>query len=494
MPPAAALREYPLLRSFWFWAAALTLLRIATLMLSDANLSPDEAQYWYWSREPAFGYFSKPPLIAWAIAVTTGLFGNEEWAVRLSAPFFHAGAAAFLYLTAKAHFDERIALWTGLAWATMPGVILSSFVIATDAPLLFFWSGAIFFLFRLVDAGDRARLIDHAGLGAALGFGFLSKYAMLYFPAAIFMAAILSRPVARALLRPQSLVALAIAFALAAPNVLWNAGHDFQTVTHTAANANWSGSLFHPLKLAEFIAAQPGVAGIVPFFTLMWMTYRWRDATSANAGRDWRMTTLLILALTPLIIVCTQAFISRAHANWAAAAYPAAMTAMTVWLFRYGRAWLAKASIGLHTAFAAAFTVGVIAPLLADFFGFAFAFREVRGWKELADKIAPMTEGYDAVAIDDRDMMGAFLYYQRGANLTVVAYNPNGRTDHHYEAFIPFDPETEKRLLIVSVRRDDAHIAGRFDHIAPLPEQTAELGGGRTRSYGLFEVSGYNPD
>src|SRR5262249_39585728 len=52
---------------------ALTLARIAALSGSVVDLFPDEAQYWAWSREWAFGYFSKPPLLAWVIAAATAI-------------------------------------------------------------------------------------------------------------------------------------------------------------------------------------------------------------------------------------------------------------------------------------------------------------------------------------------------------------------------------------------------------------------------------------
>ncbi|MGB2941567.1 MAG: hypothetical protein WBB79_01895 [Candidatus Macondimonas sp.] len=47
---------------------ALTALRIALLAASPLDLFVDEAQYWLWSTTPDFGYYSKPPVIAWVIA------------------------------------------------------------------------------------------------------------------------------------------------------------------------------------------------------------------------------------------------------------------------------------------------------------------------------------------------------------------------------------------------------------------------------------------
>src|SRR5215472_7391862 len=76
--------------------AALTAGRLAWLAVQPADLSPDEAQYWVWAQHLALGYYSKPPLVAWLIALSTGLAGDNEFAVRLSAPLLHAAAAGFV--------------------------------------------------------------------------------------------------------------------------------------------------------------------------------------------------------------------------------------------------------------------------------------------------------------------------------------------------------------------------------------------------------------
>ncbi|MCB1460735.1 MAG: glycosyltransferase family 39 protein, partial [Nitratireductor sp.] len=54
--------------------------RIVSLWFNNTELFFDEAQYWAWGKEPAFGYFSKPPLLAWIIGLVTAIFGNSEFA------------------------------------------------------------------------------------------------------------------------------------------------------------------------------------------------------------------------------------------------------------------------------------------------------------------------------------------------------------------------------------------------------------------------------
>src|SRR6185503_14127993 len=91
--------------------------RLVVVIASPLEIGPDEAQYWRWSRTLDFGYYSKPPLIAWVIWLSTSVFGDGAW-------------AAVIYLL-------------------MPGVWLSSAVISTDAVLLVAWAPALYFLWRL---------------------------------------------------------------------------------------------------------------------------------------------------------------------------------------------------------------------------------------------------------------------------------------------------------------------------------------------------------
>lgn len=482
------------LSSFWFLAGALTLFRIAAIILSPANLGPDEAQYWFWSQSPAFGYFSKPPFIAWTIAVTTDFFGDAEWAVRLAAPLFHFGSAAFLYLAASLAFNRRIGFWTGLGWITLPGVMLSSFLMTTDAPLLFFWSGALYCLVRIT-ADEQPAPILFAALGAAIGVGFLSKYAMVYFPVGVAAAMAITPGLRAALLRPALALTAAIALALIAPNLLWNAQNDFQTLSHTAANANWGVDLFNVQQLLRFLVGQFAVGGPVPVLTLgvlVALLIRGHEVNHRANPTLWR--ALVILTLTPILIVSIQSFISRAHANWAAAAYPSAMMLITAFLFQLQKSWLARASVGLHAALALIFSVGaanlgrIDNPLLAR------ATKEIRGWEAQTAAVANVYQAnadlYDAVAIDDRSMMGAMLYYQRDSGMDIVAIDPNAGVDHHYEAFLAFNPDRHKRVLFVSILDSDAHVNYRFRDITPLGPQAVEIGG-ETRAYHLFDIAGY---
>src|SRR6266568_5721919 len=92
-------------RAYGSWAlaavATITAARLIWLAVQSAGLYPDEAQYWFWAQHPAFGYYSKPPLVAWLIALTTAAFGDSEFAIRLAAPLLHAATAGIVYAIAS---------------------------------------------------------------------------------------------------------------------------------------------------------------------------------------------------------------------------------------------------------------------------------------------------------------------------------------------------------------------------------------------------------
>lgn len=474
-------------RRFMTLGIALTAARVLSLVNGDPNLGPDEAQYWFWSLEPALGYYSKPPFVAWTIAATTAIFGDAEWAVRLAAPFFQLGASVFLFLTARRLADEKAAFWAGLVWLTMPGVFLSAALITTDGPLLFFWSAALYFFTRLTNGAEARPIAVAAFLGAAIGFGLLSKYAMLYFLPGAAAALLLSAERRQALKMAPLAVSAAVAVALLTPNLLWNAENDFQTIAHTAANANWTESAGHPDKLLKFLGDQFGVAGPV---LLVLMIAAAAAAVRRPAGQN-HLRYLLAFAIPALLIVSVQAFIARAHANWAAVAYPSAVIAAAIFASRAGWPRLAMtASLGLHLLAGAAFLIGFANAPLADRAGAAGVFKRLRGWDVHGMDIAARAQGYDAILADDREVMSGLLYYARPAP-PVVAWNPNVRIDHHYEAFKAFDPARERRLLYVTTNPHAAPLNNAFLTVTPQGTSRARMTATRERTLYLFEVSGY---
>lgn len=459
------------------WAlVALTIIRVATLFASPLEIYPDEAQYWLWSRHLDFGYFSKPPMIAWAIALTTSP-GSAEPFVRLSAPLFHFVAALALFGAGR----KLYGVWAGVAaaalYSLMPGVQQSSFIISTDAPLLCFLSLALLAYAHVQDAEHRP--LHALGLGAALGLAMLSKYAALYAVIGIALHLALSAEARRAWTWKTAGTAVAAFLVVLAPNLIWNAAHHFATVGHTAANANWgAGKLFNLPELFEFILSQFGVFGPIPFAAL---------AAGLVLGAMKRRVggpDLLLACLTapPLLVVLVQAFISRANANWAASAYVAGSVLAAAWLTRpKGRPWL-WAALGFQGAVAVAILIGLAQPKLADAAGLSNSLKRARGWEGLTQALVRRADteaangGVTAVAVDDRFLFNVVAYYGRdffqspGAPPLTI-WVKGAHAGNQAEAESPLTPALGRRVVVGSLN------GGHVDEIKAdfFSAETAEI-------------------
>ena len=62
---------------FVYSILALFVLKIGAVFFTNFSLYGDEAQYWLWSKELDFGYYSKPPLLAWFLFGHTAFFGDS---------------------------------------------------------------------------------------------------------------------------------------------------------------------------------------------------------------------------------------------------------------------------------------------------------------------------------------------------------------------------------------------------------------------------------
>lgn len=473
-------------RRFGLILCGLLAIRLAGLFIAPWGLHGDEAQYWSWSRDPAFGYFSKPPMIAWVIGATTGVFGQAEWAVRLAAPFLHIATASVIFLTGRRLFDARIGFWAGLIYALMPAVWLSSFIMSTDASLLLFWALALHGWACLRESASWARAVQ---LGLGVGLGLLSKYAMAFFVPVLVLAIIMDKPTRRALLGPKGLLAGLIAAACLAPNLMWNAANDFATISHTAENANLQQDLFNPLEVLTFWFDQLGVFGIIVFpMLVLALVAAFRKKLSRPA--IW----LAGFAALPLLAISLEALLSRANANWAVTAYIAAPLVLAVWavgsdkrMFWLKGGLIAQTIIVLTVGVAATTTAGV------DALGLDNAVKRLRAWPETAAAVTARAaqKNYDYIATDNRLVFYDLEYYGIGET-PLRMWRLNARVAHHADMTRPL-PEGDGTVLLISHFENYAeYFREDFETLIPKAPIEIALGPNKTRRLYVFEASGYS--
>jgi 4-amino-4-deoxy-L-arabinose transferase-like glycosyltransferase len=476
----------------------LTLWRVTAALHAQPELFFDEAQYWDWAQHPAWGYYSKPPMLAWLISLFTAvlgdsILGNSELAVRAPSFILYPAGAIMLYLSTRRllawqpelHLPHA-PLWAALAYISLPVVSLGSWLITTDAALLFFWSAA---LWAFVRAVDHDRWGDWLVLGLLVGAGLLSKYTMAAFGVAALGWALTSRR--DLLLSPKPYAALAVALILFSPNLLWNAQHHFASFQHTAEISQLDRALLHPGKMLEFLAAQFVVFGPLLFAGLIWLCVRPRQRITQQPA----LRLLAWFALLPLLSFLGLALLSRAFANWAAFAYVAATPLVVIALLQAGRRrWLIGAMLINLSLGAAIYHYHDITRLAGiELSKKTDPYHRITGWRTFGLAVAEHLAAHPEARLlcTERELITELLYYARPRARPAYFWNLSGRIQNHYALMNDLRTAPNGSFLLVGGPSDPVFLRQHFATVTPLPEIVIPIHKDLTRRYSVALVSGY---
>lgn len=476
--------------------ALITILRIFYLSFEQFNLFFDEAQYWYWAKNLSWGYYSKPPVVAWVIALTTSIFGDGELGIRISSPIAHMLTAIVIYYLAKELYDRKSGFYAALAYATLPAVTFSSTMVSTDPFLLLFWSLALLCFVKSIRTGKIRWWLFTA---IAAGFGLLSKYNMLIFAISALLYLLFSKDKKKHLFSIWFWLAGILAFVIFLPNLLWNFDNGFASFLHTKDNASGGGISLYPDKMLEFLGAQFGVFGPVFFACLLFLIISFKKTIRADANK------LLILFVLPLfIVILTVSLLSRAHANWAAPIYVAATVLVVGWLLHHKKDYLVKFSLWLHIICAVIFAFFPLADKIPGitFTGRTFditqgkipdPLKRMLGWDELGEGVSIALKAYpDAILLTQtRKVHSELLYYVQPHPFNAVKWNPSGKIGDHFDMTTDINKAASKDFIFVSQSPEIGAIAEKFEAaekignitIAPYPDYVTE--------YYLYHLQGF---
>lgn len=464
--------------------AVITAARIALLAFDPPNLSFDEAQYWAWAQTIQLGYYSKPPMVAWAIAATTALFGESEGAVKLGATLAQGGAACLLVLLGRALFGRSLGAWSGSAWITLPAVSLSAVMITTDPFLLVCWAGA---LLALVEAPRRGLGLNRwwVAFGIAFGLGLLSKYAMAFFLACLVLWLVWdrqARPLAKA---PGLWAGLALGVLIYLPNLAWNAANGFVSYAHTKDNANLKGGLFNPDKLAEFVIGQFGVFGPILMVGLVLGA-----VVAFRKGADSRLRLLTAFSLPVLVVMTTESLLSRANANWTAPAFVAG-TVLASWALAQRWPRLLKLSLALHLVIMAGMYHLDDARQVV-----AFRFdpeKRIKGWDKVGERVSAVMAAHPQARLlaDERKVLATLTYYVHPHPFDAIKWNPTGKVHDHFDQTTRLEPGPGELIYVTEQTEPSPGLLARFAEAERIEDITVPLHHDYARRLSVWRLAGF---
>lgn len=461
----------------------LTAYRATVLATSGLGLYVDEAYYWGWAQQLDWGYYSKPPMIAALIALTTGICGDGVFCVKLGSLLVYPVTTFLVFRLGQALFDARTGLWAAALFLLMPGVALSNLIISTDVLLLLFWTLGLWAFVRALDTNAWRHWLL---VGLAGGLGLMSKYTMALFAPSVLVALLLVPEWRRQLLNPRMFSAAGLAFLIFLPNLLWNAANGWPTLQHTAEISHLGEGALHWDELGEFLGGQFGVFG--PLALMLWLV-------AAKAVQPSRQKTLLLtFTLAFLVVIAAQALFGRANANWAAPSFVAASVLVASWGLAHPRLVLAALIVNAVLMLGAYHYDHAARLFGAELTGKSDPFKRVRGWDQLGQQFAERRSeaGRALLMSEDREVLAQMAYQLRLPPGELRSWNPSGLVRHQYDLLYNLDADDIGSDVIYVTRRgriDD--VAKHFSEVRRLEPLEYAVHPDWVRHYEVYWLKGY---
>ena len=472
-------------------AVALTLYRMALIPTRGITLFVDEAYYWDWSRELAFGYFTKPPMIAWLIAAGVGLWGDSVLGVKAATMLLYPVTAWVIHRLGSELFDARTGAIAALLFIASPLAGILGLAASTDAPLLLCWSLAIWALWRALEGAGRSPRAAWLGLGMAVGLGLLSKYTM----AAFVLGAV---PLAwGARHRPGVgagvALALGVASLLFAPHLVWNVLHGAPTLHHTAEITTGAAQPGGWRALAEFLAGQTMLLGPLAVFPIA--AAAWHGECRAH---DRRVRFLLAMTLPLLVLAALQAWNARANLNWAAPVFIGAALLLAHALAPHGRPialrWVGAVLVSNLLLLAAVCQASDIArhleialPERADLFA------RMRGWDTAFAALAPAVAAHPRwpLVAEGRALSAHAAYQWRSLGVQPQALRAGDTPHDQYELTTDARRLAGADVLLLGEREPPARLAAHCASTQSLGQVNVPVGSTRRVALSLIACRGW---
>ena len=356
------------------------------------------------ARHLAWGYVAYPPVTPFFGRLSLDFFGTSLRGFRFFAAAAEALAVVLTGLMARrlggGRFAQLVAAMAALPFCIGGGALMQ--YVSFD---YLCWVLTAYFTVRLLESGNPGWWM---AIGAAIGLGLLSKYAIPFFVAGLICGMLFS-DARRFLKSPWLWFGAMIALLIFLPNLIWQARHNFvylDFVRHIhARDVAWGrarGFLPGQVKLTLF-GFPLAVAGL--WFCLRSARYR----------------MLAWMYLTPFLLF----LVAQGRDYYLAGAYPMLYAAGAVWLerwlasLRWARLlrWPIWIALVADAGIAAALTLP-LAPVNSPWFKIAVQvngdFREEIGWPELVETVARVR---DSLPPEDRAHLGILAgnYGEAGA-------------------------------------------------------------------------------
>jgi len=305
--------------AFYFSFILLTFFRLSYIASGSRSLTPEETQYWDWSRNLDWSYYSKPPLIAYLIHLFTVIGKSSAFFVRLGSVLIFSVLGIITYkFCLRLIKDTRIAFWCFVVFNLIPLFSAGALLMTTDTPLALFWGLTVYALYIALFENKPSWWYL---TGLFFGLGMLSKYTMALLAPGILLFLLLQPENRKWLCRKEPYLAGLIALFCFLPVIYWNYAHDWVTFKHVAGQAHVNEGFILKWKYClDFVGSQAGVISPFVFLAMLYYTYK---AIRRYFSRTLEAKELLLLCLSVPVFLffLFKSMQGKVEANWVGTGY-----------------------------------------------------------------------------------------------------------------------------------------------------------------------------
>ncbi|WP_016954042.1 ArnT family glycosyltransferase [Catenovulum agarivorans] len=492
--------------SAWQWllliVSCVFAYRISVTINTPITLFYDEAYYLSWAQNLDWGYYSKPPMVAWLIATTTAIFGMAEWAVKLSAPVLYAATALLCFAINKHLFNDKAGFWAGLMFMIMPLVSLNSLFVTTDAPQLFFWAAAFYAFLRAQSSNAWQYWLLAGVLG---GCGLLSKYTFILLPVTFLLYAIISQSGRAILTNSRFWLACALAISILLPNLIWNYHHDFISFQHTSEISKHAENTLSFARMFEFLALQLIVFGPIALIILIACGLSKKTSPEPKQNQQTKDSVKLLwcLFLPTLLVISLQALTARANMNWAAAAFVGASLLAG---YYFAQMWQSNKRTKLVIASAVAINLFLMLAFY-HFNGFTQLigvertqhndpYKRILKWPELVRQFdADFQQNPQMkLASDSRKLLAYFGYYLTNQDFQGAHLDGSEHIGDHYELKYAIAKQPANEYFFVTQDWTEQELQTHFQSVKLIKQQKVKVYKNFDREVRLYQVGGFKQE
>jgi hypothetical protein len=294
----------------------------------------DELYYAACGEHLAWGYVDHAPLVAFASAISRGLFGDSLFALRLL-PALSAAPKVILagWMAREVGGMKSAQFFAALLTLLAPIYLTFDNFLSMNAFEPVIWMACAAIVLRILNGGSQRLWLLFGGVA---GLGLLNKHSMLFFGSGIAIGLLLTSA-RKQLLRHEIWAALVIAFVIFLPNLLYEVHNGYPTIAllHTVIGSKYT--TVSPLTYIgqQFLLVNPLAAPV----WLAGLYFFLRDKTGKRYA---------VLGIAYLVVLA-EMILLHGKIYYLAPAYVMLLSAGVVWfeqhVFLPSRPWLKPAVI-----------------------------------------------------------------------------------------------------------------------------------------------------